>query len=76
MTLALGFGLLVVGWIVFTFNRLTRLRQPFLEQYLAPVDRRGNDDVVVAAQRSSSGSGFGGGGSSGGGGGGGGAGAF
>ena len=27
MTLALGLGLLVVGWAVFTFNRLTRLRQ-------------------------------------------------
>ena len=27
MALALGLGLLVVGWAVFTFNRLTRLRQ-------------------------------------------------
>src|SRR5258706_7276241 len=27
MPLALGLGLLVVGWAVFTFNRLTRLRQ-------------------------------------------------
>jgi uncharacterized membrane protein len=27
MTLALGLGLLVGGWAVFTFNRLTRLRQ-------------------------------------------------
>src|SRR6266853_573353 len=27
MMLALGLGLLVVGWAVFTFNRLTRLRQ-------------------------------------------------
>src|SRR5438105_12532431 len=27
MNLALGLGLLVVGWAVFTFNRLTRLRQ-------------------------------------------------
>jgi uncharacterized protein (TIGR04222 family) len=27
MTLALGLGLLVVGWAVLTFNRLTRLRQ-------------------------------------------------
>src|SRR5258708_15642826 len=27
MALALGLGLLVVGWVVYTFNRLTRLRQ-------------------------------------------------
>src|SRR5258706_14864005 len=27
MPLALGLGVLVVGWAVFTFNRLTRLRQ-------------------------------------------------
>jgi hypothetical protein len=27
MNLVLGLGLLVVGWAVFTFNRLTRLRQ-------------------------------------------------
>src|ERR1700704_5289129 len=27
MNLALGLGVVVVGWIVFTFNRLTRLRQ-------------------------------------------------
>src|SRR5258706_7077780 len=27
MALAVGLGLLAVGWAVFTFNRLTRLRQ-------------------------------------------------